>query len=312
MQKKIDIIHDRLSKGIKLVRKSRPTIVHSAKIKSPPLLNPSRPLESVKQVTRTLKQPAIHAKISHSRSATRIVRNKKVAEIAVRGAPSVNQTLISDIQNTKIGKILVIVGNGPSKSSIPIETLKGHKNIEIMSINKPDSRIWPTDYWFFCDNSQHRRHQNIWDTYKGTIINASSVTKSNNRSIRIKTLSGRGFSKNLMIGFFIGRSSVYAAMQVALWMGYDSIFIFGVDMCAVGGKLYEWGSNPDVNDAMRVKRFKNESQSYDYAAAELPDAIRKKFFFCSKYNPFKFPDRFNRVDENIAINMILEKIDKRD
>ena len=135
-----------------------------------------------------------------------------------------------------------------------------------MSINKPDQRVWPTDYWLFCDPSQYTRNRDYWDSYTGIILNSTSVNHTKPNSMQIRNLGGMGFSRNLDEGFHIGRSSVYVAMQVAYWMKYEHIFILGVDMCSVvvDGKPITWhyGQNPDVTVPERLKRFENEAKNY--------------------------------------------------
>jgi hypothetical protein len=295
-------VHNRLIKPIKLQRRRGVTKAVARPIPGP------RPVP----VTRMPKSalPTLNKRLKIGKSVRRQLVSK-VAEIAVRGAPSVIEDKINKLKNSRVGNILVIIGNGPSFKKAPLGKLKGYDQIDIMCINKPDDRVWPSDYWMFCDNSQYRRHIKLWNSYKGTIINASSVTRTRKNAIRIKSLSGKGFSKNLLRGFHIGRSSTYAAMQLALWMGYDEIYIFGVDMCAVDGKLYPWGSNPDVKDNTRKKRFKLEADYYDRAAKEMTEKVRKKFYFCSKYNPFPFVKKYNKLDETKAPGIILEKIKKK-
>lgn len=215
---------------------------------------------------------------------------------------------ILNIKGIKSGKVLVIVGNGPSHRKAPLDKLKKHSNIEFMSINKPDPRIWPTQLWCFCDNSQLRRHRELWTSYSGILVNSSAVRERKPGSISIRSLSGQGFSEDLTKGFFIGRSSVYASMQLANWMGYDHIYIFGCDMAAdEDGMLYPWGSNPDVSDDTRIKRFEIEAKFYQWAADNLRDTIRSKYTFCTNYNEFKFIDQFGRLDHNKAVDIILDR-----
>ena len=205
-------------------------------------------------------------------------------------------------------RILAIVACGPSILEADLEKLKNQPEIDLMCINKPEARLWPTPYWMFCDQSQFARNKDIWEKYSGQVINASSVRARHRRQILIKSISGRGFSRDLGKGFYIGRSSTYAAMQVALWMNYSKIYIFGVDMCAVDGKLHFYGKNPDVNDANRIQRFDREAESYLYAATDvLKPEERDRFVFCSSYNKYKFVDYYQRLHQKKAVDIILEE-----
>jgi hypothetical protein len=213
---------------------------------------------------------------------------------------------IKGLQNVGHGRILIIVGNGPSFLEAPLERLKGHDKIDIMSINKPDKRIWPTKYWCFVDQNQAERHRELWNGYGGTLINAGSVRDRKAGQVVVRNIAGVGFSKDLAAGFYIGRSSVYSAMQVAYWMDYAKVYIFGIDMSAVGGKLYAWGTNPDCADKNRMERFAKEAESYMYAAKHLTDAERSRYVFCSTYNPHHFIQFFPKLDQKTAVDAILE------
>lgn len=219
---------------------------------------------------------------------------------------------LSALKNIGKGKILVIIGNGPSVLEAKLERLTDHPRIHVMSINKPESRVWPSKYWLFCDHTQFRRHQDLWQTYKGTIFNTTAIKQKRKNAIQIRNLGGQGFSKDLLTGFYLGRSSCYAAMQVALWMGYDHVFLFGIDMRSVriNGeiKTHYYGVNPDVQPKNREARFDHEAQHYEHAAEVLSEEDRKRFTFCSSYLKYKFADKFGRLDHRKAADKILRRL----
>ena len=142
-------------------------------------------------------------------------------------------------------------------------------------------------------------------------FNSSAVRAKRSNQIVIKNKGGRGFSRDLAQGYYIGRSSTYASMQIAYYMGYEAVFIFGIDMCAVGGKLHHYGNNPDVKDQIREQRFKDEAAHYDHAANHLDQNERNRYYFCSAYNPFDFVNRFNKLDHKKAPEFILEYIKRK-
>lgn len=213
---------------------------------------------------------------------------------------------ILHLKGVGVGRILVILACGPSINEIPIEKLVGDPKIDIMCINKPNPKVWPSKYWAFCDQTQYSHNLSYWEKYTGTLINSSSVRARHRNQILIRNLTGTGFSKDLVKGFHIGRSTTYANMQTALWMNYPKVFIFGCDMAAVNGTLHYYGQNPDVGNASRIERFKQEGESYEYAAKTLLPEERERFTFCSNYNKFGFVDKFNRMDHTIAVDKILE------
>lgn len=200
----------------------------------------------------------------------------------------------------------MILGNGPSLSHVPIHALAGDRRIDTMSINHPDPRAWPTTYWAFCDLSQYNRHKQHWNEYQGKIITSSSLQHDRPNAVKIRSLGGPGFSHDLLNGFYIGRSTVYANMQTALWMDYDKIFILGCDMAASpDGQTWFYGVNEDVKPENRVSRFEAEAAFYEKASQTLPPDIRNRFYFCSSWNPWSFVTRFNHLRHEDAMPVIL-------
>ena len=124
--------------------------------------------------------------------------------------------------------------------------------------------------------------------------------------------SGKGFSKNLSQGYYIGRSTTFANMQTAFWMNYDKVYIFGCDMCKPPGSddLHFYGRNKDVDPAIRAKRFAKEAEHYTIGSKQLTAEERKKFVFCSAYNPWPFVKQFESLDHRVAVEHILEKADE--
>jgi hypothetical protein len=212
------------------------------------------------------------------------------------------------IKNSGRGKILIIVGNGPTVNDVDLRLLKNKPGLEIMSINYPDPRIWPTDYWAFFDHSQAQRHAALWDDYNGVIFNSASIQKRKAGTIQFRNIGAKKFSKDLTDGICIGRSSVYASMQIALWMDFDRVYIFGVDMNPASdlGKLHFYGTNPDVLPETRAKRFDKEAEYYVTAWESMSDTERTKFVFCSSVNPWPFVKMFHSRDQKIVIPEILQ------
>lgn len=227
-------------------------------------------------------------------------------------ARDVNIKVINDLKNVGVGKILVMLACGPSINEVDFSPLFGHSKIDIMCVNKPNPKIWHhAKYWVFCDQSQYNRNSDLFYNCDKTIINSTAVkARKANKQVVIKSISGNGFSRDITRGYNIGRSTVYANMQTALWMNYDYVYIFGIDMCEVGGKLHFYGENPDVKPTDRVKRFKNEAENYSKAFHIMKEDERKRFKVCTSYNKWEFADLFGKIDHKIAINIILGQANK--
>ncbi len=297
------VVH-RVNKVIELPRTIRATLQPNPLVAR---LHP-RVNRAVVQPPKTRTQP-----LRTNKTPARPTARKSIISTPGNRVPSeASKKKIAVLKDIGRGKILVILGNGPSLVEVDTTQLQNNPKIDIMSINRPDSRIWPTTYWLFCDLSQYKRHNDIWNEYTGTIINTLSIPEKKN-SAHIQHLTGEGFSTDMLKGFHIGRSSVYAAMQVALWMNYDRIYIFGIDMCSVtiNGQtmMHYYGINPDVNPDSRQKRFATEAKHYDYAARVLSSEDRSRFYFCSSYLRWPFAEQFNRLDHHTAIPQILSELE---
>lgn len=264
----------------------------------PPIKSISIPSKSVVRFEQKHKKISVikphnskyfihNRRIINSKDSERLVRYKEAID-ALHGVGN--------------GRVLIIVACGPSILEIPLEKLKDNPKVDMMCINKPDMRVWPTKYWSFCDQSQYSRNKELWDNYKGMIINSSSVRSRHRNQIVIRNLSGVGFSRDLLKGYFVGRSSTYASLQVALWMNYSAIIVVGLDMCAVGNKMWHYGNNPDVTNNARGARFSKEAESYEYAANNLSTEDRKRIFIASNYNPFSFVEKFNKIDHRAVVD----------
>jgi hypothetical protein len=301
---------------------ARPTILptsapHIVKVtdkppKIPPEQQPQKVLIQQKAGPKaTPPQPAPRKRAQRPKAGARAqpsvyrsspLRRKKDAEMGLY------RKKVENLKDCGIGRYLVMVACGPSTLEVELEKLKGHNKIDLMSINKPEPRLHPTKYWVFCDQSQYMRNKNLFENYEGTIINAWSVRARHKNQILIKNRSGKGFSKNLLQGYYIGRSTTFANMQLALWMNYDKVFIFGCDMCQPPNakSLHSYGTNPDVDPKIRVKRFQKEADHYEAGAKQMNPLERKKFVFCSAYNPWAFVNKFEKMDHRGAVEHILD------
>jgi hypothetical protein len=200
-----------------------------------------------------------------------------------------------------------MIAAGPSVGEVDFTPIKDNQLIDVMCINQPYSKLWPTQYWAFCDHTQFVRNESVWHDYKGVIFNSTNVRAHKGNQYVLSSIPGKGFSLDILNGYHIGRSSTYANMQIALYMGYEKIYIFGCDMAGVNGVMHYYGQNPDVSNDRRQERFAAEAEHYTWAAKNLPQRIRERFIFCSSYNPWPFIQDFKKLDHKLAIQSILEE-----
>jgi hypothetical protein len=212
-------------------------------------------------------------------------------------------------------RVLVMIAAGPSVLEVDLSPIVGHSLIDFMCINKPYEPVWPSRFWAFCDNTQQKRNTGYWDKFKGIIINSPNVRARRSNQIIVRSRPGQGFCKDVTKGYHIGRSSTYANLQVALYMDYERIYIFGIDMCSIkkdGGEemLHHYGQNNDVSPENRKSRFPQEAKHYLWAGQNMVEEDRKKIFFCSSYNPWPFLKYFNHLDHLKAVEHALGYVSK--
>ena len=256
------------------------------------------------------RQPIQSAAVSTKNLLKTRQKSKPVIRYITR-EPAIGSTeKILRLKNAGTNKILIIIANGPSVSEAQLDKLANINGIDTLTINKPFAGTWPTTYWAFFDQSQLRRNEEAWNAYDGIIFNSTSIKRQKKDSIQFSNIRGHGWSHDPSKGIHIGRSSTYAVMQIALWMNYSHIYIFGCDMNPAGldGKLHHYGTNPDVDPAIRAKRFAQEAEYYDNAARLLKPEERARFTFASQYNPWPFVSQFNRADHRTIVDTILQRV----
>lgn len=273
----------------------------------------------IKHITKAsqliVKPSNIQPKTQVKQKPQAIVSNRSVGIVKNRSSfvPPKRDRSNDNVKQLKgigIGRILIICANGPSMSEVDFSTIKDNQKIDFYCVNKPNTNVFPSKFWGFCDQSQYNRHKELFDSYEGILINPTSVRARRHNQVLIRVKQGSGFSKDLELGYYIGRSSSYAAMQVAYYMEYSHIFLFGVDMAAdQNGNLWSYGNNnPDVKSEERLRRFAAEAKSYALAGDMLTQAERNRYTFCSSLLTWPFKDRFNHIDHKVAIEKVLEYI----
>lgn len=225
---------------VKLTKKRSPQKITKIHV----LVNPQEPqTKNLEKLLQGQSQPVIKVPLTPSPQAptqrkaisavsrNAVLKKRRAKQVKVRYlTPDPSPESLAKIMNLKNhakGRILVIIGNGPSILETNLDKLKGHPLIDVMSINKPDMRVWPSRYWTFFDQSQYTRHEDLWNNYDGILFNSTSIKKQKATSMQFKNTHGKGWSRDLTKGIFIGRSSVFAGMQIALWLGHEHIYTLG-------------------------------------------------------------------------------------
>lgn len=222
--------------------------------------------------------------------------------------PATNLLTSCDLRNVGPVRVLVVCATGPSIGEIPgLKALGLHSRIDVLAINRPVPDLDPSAFYLFQDATSYVRNRDYLATYSGLMLAGFRALPGDTpNTVFFPLRQGMGFSRDLTGGWFVGKSSSYAALQVALWMRYPRIYFLGVDMGAVGGALWHYGQNPDITAGEPTPRFELEFRFFDHAAAVLSPEERKRVTFASAHNLYAFPDAFNRRDHRAIVPEILE------
>ena len=95
-----------------------------------------------------------------------------------------------------------------------------------------------------------------------------------------------GFSLDLTKGMYSGRTSTYAAIMMALWMGFTEIYLFGVDLGYEGKDSHFYGSKEWYKTANVEEWFKLTGNAISCLAPHLYE-LRVRMYNCSPASRLK-------------------------
>lgn len=222
----------------------------------------------------------------------------------------------SEIRKTKgcgRGKTLVIVANGPSKKDADLSLLHKHPEIDVAAINVPDQRLWPPKFWFISDFPQYQANARQFAIYNRTKLGTIFLSGANVRGPAcVQLLGSDRFSLDPSKGVHVGGTTTNVVLQLARYWDYSRVFIFGLDMCRVGGNLYEWGDHKVFGkkyETRRERSFAREAETL-WAACDAMGEFGNRIVVCSRHNRWPFMARLQRIDEREAVDHILNtKVD---
>ena len=159
--------------------------------------------------------------------------------------------------NIHLGERCCIVGNGPSL-----------KDVDLTAIDVPTfgvNRAWMVlecSYYVIGDKPQFEHYEMESGKHISNLWPLFSTKDGPRHSTRVRSLCStrRQFSLDLHEGVHLNNTVTVFAMQVAVWMGFATIFLVGVD-CS--------GAHFDGGDDIPEKKFSNQREAYGYVAGFL-------------------------------------------
>jgi hypothetical protein len=210
--------------------------------------------------------------------------------------------------NPRSDRSLVVVANGPSANDADLARLCGVAGIDLLAINTPHPAIPLNDYayWLIVDSDVlNQRHPRLVALYQRTLITPCRCEKQH--VIDFKVLSGFGFSRDPLDGFFVGRSSSYVALQFAIGGGWGRVAFFGLDMQS-DDPTWFYGSrsdNPFNLPHQRAAKFDREAAFWEDAIANhLTEEERGRVWLCGLADR-PFTKYFRRLAPSKAVGELV-------
>ena len=144
------------------------------------------------------------------------------------------------------GEDCYIVGTGPSLTLDDVNLLRGKKSIGVNTLYRIyDKTDWRADYYCIIDPTTYEGiGKNVKKYHTDTLFIAGNRIKENEDNINRFSLECSSFYRIPYIKYFDspckfgvdlsreiydGASVVYAALQIAVYMGFKTIYLLGVD-----------------------------------------------------------------------------------
>lgn len=147
--------------------------------------------------------------------------------------------LFAKLKNSKKGKRCFIVGNGPSLKAEDLEKIKGEDSFGVNEIHRYFQKTsWRPSYYLIMDRYSKSTPSEIRDIECGLMFLGSYYCR-HNTVLRKDAIclhqrfnlggDNYGFSSNIRRYIINAPTVSYAAMQVAAFLGYSTIYLLGFD-----------------------------------------------------------------------------------
>ncbi|MCW3147355.1 lipopolysaccharide core biosynthesis protein [Stutzerimonas stutzeri] len=108
-----------------------------------------------------------------------------------------------------------------------------------------------------------------------------------------------GFSRNMANGYFNGRTIAYAALQVAYHLGFDKVFLVGVDMTPEAGQFY------DPKGEIVPSRLGDDYEEYIFPSF----ALMARKIVSSKFAVYNL-SKNSRIPDDLIPKINYEQVDR--
>ena len=195
---------------------------------------------------------------------------------------------ISDFRDLHTGRSVFILASGPSLAEVDLTRLR--RRI-VIGLNR-SSLVYP-DTHYHCTMDER-----LFKEYEEVLRKSRYLFTLEQRSfgIPIHLLGSEGFSHDLTEGIYSGYTVTYFALQIAVYMGFNRIFLVGLDLKHKPGHTHFFGIDP-VSKNHEKTEFPKMIRMLHYAADQLA-GTDVKVYNCS---PDTELECFERISFDSAV-----------
>jgi len=145
-----------------------------------------------------------------------------------------SRRLLMQYKDKYRGQRCVIIGNGPSLNNTDLSLLKNEYTFGLNKIHLLFDRIdWRPSFYVsvnpFVIQQSARQILNEIPGLKFLDFVSFKYLPYNENTVHLLSLNGKGFSTDPSEGIFQMHTVTYVAMQLAYYLGFDEVFLVGVD-----------------------------------------------------------------------------------
>jgi len=151
-----------------------------------------------------------------------------------------------------------VVAGGPSLTGFDFERLRGHG--KVIAINRAFEFIPWADILFFMDNKFYKMcHEGEryakWLEFKGRKVFLDLMGRKYDDCYHVRSLGRVGMSRSLTSGLYHGNNSGVGALNLALVLRANPIYLMGYDMRFEGGRSHFHGGYGPRASEQTVRGF---------------------------------------------------------
>lgn len=154
------------------------------------------------------------------------------------------------------GRVVVIIGNGPSLAAVSPEAIRGVRHVAVNSACRwADPIATPDDFLYFADNSWNENHPALAQAWRGVVVtcNRYAAARLAPRA-RLLDVTALSYAVNGNPDH-LHASSAHTAAVLAAELGAARVVLLGIDGRIVGGRSHWHDDYQSMDPSPYADRF---------------------------------------------------------